>query len=66
MPVSSPSQENRDMADHTQPATDETQQLTDEQRAQLEDDDVQAKYQAAYEQQLRLRSCPGCGETGIF
>ncbi len=54
------------MADHTQLASDEPQPLTDEQRAQLEDNELQAKYQAAYEQQLRLRSCPGCGETGIF
>ncbi len=53
------------MADQTQTATDQNQaeQLTDEQRAQLEDNDLQAKYQAAYEQQLRLRSCPGCGES---
>ncbi len=55
------------MADQTQTATDQyNKQLTDEQRAQLEDEDLQAKHRAAYEQQLRLRSCPGCGETGMF
>ncbi len=54
------------MADQTQTAIDETKHLTNEQRAQLEDKDLQAKHQAAYEQQMRRMSCPGCGDTEVF
>ncbi len=54
------------MADQTQTTTDETQQLTDEQRAQLEDQELQAKHRAAFAEQMRRQSCPGCGETDIF
>ena len=55
------------MADQTQTATDQdNKQLTDEQRAQLEDKELQARNQAAYQQQMRRMSCPGCGETDIF
>ena len=54
------------MADQTQTATDETQQLTDEQRAQLEDEELQAKNRAAFQQQMRRMSCPGCGESDVF
>ena len=57
-----------DMADQRQNPTDQNQaeQLTNEQRAQLEDQELQAKHRAAYQQQMRLRSCPGCGETDVF
>ncbi len=56
------------MADQTQTATDQnqTEQLTDEQRAQLEDEELQAKHRAAFQQQMRRMSCPGCGETDIY
>ena len=41
------------MADpkQTSVAEEQSQQLTEEQRAQLEDQELQAKYRAAYEQQ---------------
>ena len=54
------------MADQTQTTTDQQKELTEKEREELQDDDLQAKYQAAYEQQMRLRSCPGCGETGVI
>ncbi len=55
------------MADQTQTATDQyNKQLTDEQRAQLEDEELQAKRRAAYQQQMRRLSCPGCGDTEVF
>ncbi len=50
----------------TSVAEEQPQELTDEQRAQLEDQELQANHQAAYQKQLRLRSCPGCGETDVF
>ena len=66
MPVSSPPWESTDMADQTQTTTDQQQELTDKQREDLQNDELQAKYQAAYEQQMRRQSCPGCGETGVM
>ena len=37
-------------------------ELTDQQRADLEDQALQAKYRVEYERQLRRQSCPGCAE----
>ena len=45
-----------------QKPNDVTDELTDKQRAELEDDPLQAKYQAAYELQMQRQSCPGCGD----
>ena len=46
-------------AESTDPDNDE---LTDKQQADLKDQALQAKYRAAYEQQMRRLSCPGCAE----
>ena len=40
----------------------ENNELTDKQRADLDDEALQAKYRAAYELQMRRLSCPGCAE----
>lgn len=42
---------------------------TDEQKAEqeaLKDPIKQEQYRQEYLRQLRLRSCPGCGETDLF
>ncbi len=42
---------------------------TDEQQAEqetLKDPIKQEQYRQEYLRQLRLRSCPGCGETDLF
>ena len=44
------------------PRGPENHELTDKQRADLEDEALQAKYRAAYELQMRRQSCPGCAE----
>ena len=41
---------------------------TDQQPNQetIDDPSKQEQYRQEYLRQLRLRSCPGCGETGLF
>ena len=43
----------------------DAKQKQDEQEA-LNDPIKQAQYRKEYLRQLRLRSCPGCGETDLF
>ncbi len=53
-------------AKQTSVAEEQPEELTKEQRAQLEDQELQARHQAAFQQQMRRMSCPGCGETGAM
>ena len=40
--------------------------LSPAQEQQLSDEQLQEQYRQAYLEQLRRRSCPGCGDTDLF
>ena len=51
-------------ADKTE--TSRTDSTANVEQVELADAETQAKYRAAYLEQLRRRSCPGCGDSEFF
>lgn len=49
-----------------QQQADESDQLTEQQQMELANAELQQHYHDEYLRQLRLRSCPGCGEEDLF
>lgn len=58
-----PSEDQKDQ-EESECCLDANEQLTE--RETLDDPLKQEQYRKEYLRQLRLRSCPGCGETDLF
>ncbi len=65
MSFTPPEQQPEDQAD-TAAAEGLSPSLSEREHLDLADASTQAKYRAAYLEQLRRRACPGCGEGDIL